>query len=486
MTFKTEPYAHQLQAFKESKDKEYFALLAEMGLGKTKISIDTFDWLYQNRGVVGMLVTAPKSVYLNWIKEIDTHFNQVIYSIAAYESGMGKRKKAALEYVTNNNTGSPKIMLINLEATRTKKGFAAAREFLQNNRCLMVVDESSEIKTWNSKQTIACNNLGIMAAYRRILTGTPISQSPLDLFAQFEFLKQGLTGSPNFFAFKYTYAKIVKVDLGPGRPSFEKIESFQNLKQLQHIIRPHCVRMLKRDCLDLPSKSFSERKITMTKEQQEHYDNIKNLAITEHKRGDLTVQSALATLQKLHQITSGHLKLDNEEVVRFKNAKLEELKKIIKELEEGTKVAVWCAFQEDVRILQEALPNSVTYYGEDSTQKRQESIKKFQEGNAQFFISTVQCGGMGITLTAAHYAVYYSNNTKLKHRLQSLDRIHRIGQDKNVHYIDILCEDCVDEKIKKDIDKKAVLAESSLENLQRIKSLEDLIEEDPEELLAII
>jgi SNF2 family DNA or RNA helicase len=486
MNYKTKPYEHQIKALEISKNEKAFGILAEMGLGKTKISIDNFNYLYEGGKVVGMLVVAPKSVYRTWVDQVKQHFYQDIYSIAIYESGMGKRKQESLDYVIENQTGSPKILLINTEATRTKKGFTAARRFLEKNKSMMVVDESSEIKTHNSKQTVACTNLGGLALYRRILTGTPITKDPLDLYAQFEFLQQGCTGSPNYYAFKYTYAKIVKVDLGPGRPSFEKVESFQNLRQLQHNINPYCIRLLKRDCIDLPSKTFSEREVTMSKEQQKHYDDVKNLAITEHKRGELTVQSALATLQKLHQITSGHLKLDNGYTVRLKNAKLEELKKVLGELEQNTKVVIWCAFQEDVRILREALPNSVTYFGEDSAQKRESAIKEFQYGNALYFISTQSCGGMGLTLVAAHYAIYYANNDNLKHRLQSLDRIHRIGQEKNVHYIDLICPGCVDEKIKKNNDKKAVLAEGSMENIQRIKSLEELIEEDPEELLAMI
>lgn len=485
MRYKTEPRKHQKETFDISKDKEYFALLAEMGLGKTKMAIDNFTYLYDRKGVIGMLVAAPKSVYLNWIGEIDKHFPEVIFSIAAYESNMGKRKKEALEYVIANRTGSPKIMLINLEATRTKKGYDAASRFLRENRSIMVIDESSEIKTWNSKTTMACNNLGRIAAYRRILTGTPISVSPLDLYAQFEFLKEGIMQSANYHAFSHTYAEIVRVDLGPGRPSFNKVTGFQNLQQLQNIIAPHCVRILKRDCLDLPAKSYSTREIAMTKEQQKYYDDIKNLAIMEHDQGDLTVQSALAALQKLHQITSGHVKLDTGEIVRIECNKIKEINKIIGEIDNESKIIIWCAFQEDVRMLNEALESSVTYYGEDSTEKRQRAIAEFQEGSARFFISTQQCGGKGITLTAASYNIYYSNSNKLIDRLQSEDRSHRIGQEKNVHYIDLLTNG-VDARVKQNNDRKATLAEESMSNIKRIKTLEEMIEDDPSELLAII
>lgn len=491
MRYKTEPKAHQKETFEIVKGREFFAYLAEMGLGKTKMTIDDYTYLYDHKGVVGMLVVAPKSVYMNWINEIEKHFPEVIYSIAAYSSGMGKRKKEAVDYVIQNKTGSPKILLMNLEATRTVKGFKVASDFLKNNRSIMVVDESSEIKTWNSKQTIACNNLGKLAAYRRILTGTPISVSPLDLYAQFEFLKEGVMQSANYHAFSYTYAEITRVDLGPGRPSFNKVTGFQNLDKLQEIIKPHCVRILKRDCLDLPKKTYSIREVPLTKEQEEAYTNIKQLAIHEHEKGDLTVQSALATLEKLRQICSGHLKLDNGEIVRLKTNKLDEIEKIVKEIDNESKVIIWCAFQEDVRILHERIQPSVTYYGPDSTDVRQASIKAFQEGDARFFLSTQQCGGKGITLTRGTYNIYYSNTNKLTDRLQSEDRSHRIGQKGdvetgNVHYIDLLTPNGVDRRVKENNDKKATIAEDSMSNIKRIKTLEEMIEDDPSELLTII
>jgi len=487
MIFKTKPYQHQLETYELTKDKEYFAYLMEMGLGKTKVTIDVFNNLYSKNEVNAILVLAPKSVYMNWYKEFEIHFNQEVYAIAHHSSSLGKKDKNSLNYVINSQIPIPKVLLVNTESIRSKKGFTACYDFLKLNRVMMVVDESTDIKTHNSKQTVAATNLGTMAKVRRILTGTPISQDPLDLYSQFEFLKQGIMQSTNFYAFKYTYANIVKIDLGPGRPSYEKVNGFMNLDQLKRIIKPHCVRILKKDCLDLPNKIYSVRELELSAEQKAYYNQLKELAIIMHEKGELTVQSALETMNKLHQITCGHLKLDNGEIIRFKdNNKLKEINRITKELDNESKVIIWCNYQEDVRILHEEIKQSVTYYGPNTIEQRQNAIKDFQEGEAKYFISTQQCGGKGITLTAAQYAIYYSNGYRLLDRLQSEDRHHRIGQTKQCHYTDLVIKDTICERVKQSIQKKGNDAEEFLSSMKSIKTITDKIEENPAELLKII
>lgn len=495
--FKTKPYKHQLEAFERSKDAIYFAILAEMGLGKTKITIDTFAHLYLCQEATGMAVIAPKSVYLNWIKEIETHFILSDYVLAYYSATARKHERAALEYILNHSHGrtTPTIMLINIESLSTKKGFEAIQAFLRKYQSLLVIDESSTIKGHKSKRTKACISLRGAAKYRRILTGTPNPQSPLDLWAQFEFLEKQLTQSVNFFAFKYTYAQVTKVDLGPGRPSYEKITGFQNIDMLQRIIEPHCVRLLKKDCLDLPDKIYTKRYVELTKEQKENYNKLRDLAIIEHKKGELTVQSALATLMKLHQITSGFMILDNQEIARLDNAKIQELNSIINEIDHESKIIIWTNFREELFQIIEALKKkhkdedifAVTYYGDTPQDERTKAIQQFQENpKCKYFISTLQCGCRGITLTAAQYAIYMSNGNNLEHRLQSEDRCHRIGQKNNVTYIDIISNALVDRKIKNNLEKKAAVAEHTLAKVKRIITLEEAIRDNPSEVLNMI
>ena len=493
--FKTKPYKHQLEAYEQSKDREYFAILAEMGLGKTKITIDTFRYLYEEGKANGMAVVAPKSVYINWTKEIETHFSIEDYALAYYSATARKHERSGLDYILSHNRTIPTIMLINIESLSTKKGFDAIERFLEKYDSILVVDESSTIKGHKSKRTKACINLRGAAKYRRILTGTPNPQSPLDLWAQFEFLEKQLTQSVNFFAFKYTYAQVTKVDLGPGRPSYEKITGYQNIDMLQKIIEPHCVRLLKKDCLDLPDKIYTKRHVELTTEQKQHYNTLRDLAIIEHKKGELTVQSALATLAKLHQITSGFMILDNQEIATMDSAKIKELISTIDELDYDSKIIIWTNFRHELFEIAIALDKkhkddkkyAVTYYGDTPQDARTNNIASFMnDPDCKYFISTLQCGCRGITLTSAQYAVYMSNGNNLEHRLQSEDRCHRIGQKNNVTYIDIISDALVDRKIKNNLEKKAAVAEMTLAKVKRIITLQEAIQNKPSELLNMI
>ena len=495
MEFKTKPYEHQLQAFERSKDEPFFGLFAEMGLGKTKITIDNFNYLYDKGEVQAMVVIAPKSVYLNWYKEVEIHFNKEEYIIAHYSAQLRKAERQALAYATNHLRPVPTIVLMNIESISTTKGFKAIDEVMRLKKTMMVIDESSTIKGYKSKRTTHCIALRGLARYRRILTGTPNPHSPLDFYSQLEFLNKGLSGSVNYHAFMYTYCEVQMVELGPNRPSYRKITGYQNLERLQNIIEPVCVRMLKKDCLDLPEKIYKSRYVDMTKEQRVNYENLRDLAIIEHKKGELTVQSALSTLAKCHQISSGFVKLDNGEVAHFDNAKIKELDMILDEIDIKSKIIIWTAFREDLfaveKLIKEKYDSSIhpplTYYADTSQDERQEAIRLFQNvPNAKTFISTVQCGSRGITLTEAEYVIYFSNMNNLEHRLQSEDRAHRIGQKKNVTYIDIIANCEVDKRVKSNLIKKAKWAEKTLENVKRVITLEEAIRENPENLLKII
>ena len=471
--FKTKPYDHQLNIFELSKNRDFYALFMEMGTGKTKVTIDTFCHLFHLDRVKALLVLAPKGVYLNWKKEMAVHtWDNTPYVIAAYSASMKARERDHLATVMKaEDKTKAHVLLVNIESLHTKKGFDVAKMFLTNQETMLCIDESTAIKNHKSKRTKACLKLRDLAKYRRILTGTPITQSPLDLYSQCEFLEKGSTGTPSFFIFKHTFADCMQMNL--GNRSFEKIVGFKNLDSLTNQIAPFSSRILKEECLDLPEKIYTTRHVHLTSDQQRLYETLKDESLLLLEQGILTSNNALTTLLKLQQILCGHLRMDDGTVIDIDCNKKDAIIDITQQISETSKVIIWCNFQRDIQILKELFKErAVTYYGLNSNEEREHAINAFEnDPSVQFFIGTPQCGGKGLTLNKANYVIYYSNSFKLEDRLQSEDRCHRIGQDKNITYIDLLIPNTIDEKILKNLKDKQDLADKVLSDVNTFREL---------------
>jgi SNF2 family DNA or RNA helicase len=300
-----------------------------------------------------------------------------------------------------------------------------------------------------------------MAKYRRILTGSPVTKNPLDLYTQCEFLDPFLLNFNSWYAFRNRYA-IMKTIHVRGR-SIQTVHKFQNLGELSDRLKGFSYRVLKEDCLDLPEKIYMKRHVALTKEQENLYEQMRKTAIANLNGKVTSTVTVLTQLMRLQQITCGHFVADDGTVQTIKNNRLDELMDVLEETE--NKAIIWAYWQRDVQDIKDAIekkygPRSVVdYYGLTPQDERQDNIRRFQNDNeCRFLIGTPSTGGYGITLTEANTVIYYSNGYDLEKRLQSEDRAHRIGQKKNVTYIDLIAEDTVDEKIVKSLRKKINIA----------------------------
>jgi SNF2 family DNA or RNA helicase len=204
--FKTKPYAHQLKALEMSWERPYFAYFMEMGTGKSKVLIDNISMLYDNGKINGVLIVAPKGVVKNWHEgEIPTHLvDHIEYKNILWQSLINVKQQRKLDSLFE--TGEDlHILVMNVESLSTKKGVAFAEKFLNSHRALMAIDESTTIKNPEAKRTKNIVTLGKLATYRRILTGSPVTKSPLDLYKQCEFLEDELLGFNSYYAFRTTY-----------------------------------------------------------------------------------------------------------------------------------------------------------------------------------------------------------------------------------------------------------------------------------------
>ena len=345
------------------------------------------------------------------------------------------------------------------------KGIAFADKFMSCHNTLMAIDESTTIKTPSAKRTKNILNLAKEAKYRRIMTGSPVTKNPLDLYSQCEFLSPWLLNFHSYYSFRNRYAQMKTLNLH-GR-QIQIVKSFKNLGELGILVTEFSYRVLKEDCLDLPDKIFIKREITLTPDQRKLYEQMKKEAIAILNGKQVTTVNALTQLMRLHQITCGHFTADDGSLQVLKNNRVTELMDILEETE--GKAIIWAHYQHDIKnIIKEVEkvhgPGSVVdYYGLTPKEDRQPNIKRFMDDpKCRFFVGTPATGGYGITLTSANTVIYYSNGYDLEKRLQSEDRAHRIGQKKSVTYVDLMADDTVDEKIVKALRKKINIASEVL------------------------
>lgn len=463
--FKHKPYKHQLDCLLASWKEKNFALFLEMGTGKTKILIDNIAMLYDKGEVDGAFILAPKGVYRNWIKEITEHMPaHVDYQLALWSPNLTAAKTRELVQVLKPGDDL-KILVMNIEAMSTDKGINMAEKFVKAKRCFMAVDESTTIKTYNSIRTKWVVKTGLYAKYKRIATGSPITNGPLDLFSQCEFLDPKLLGFFSYFTFKNYYCEMWKRPI-PGKPGkfFDEIVDFRHMGELAQDLSKFSYRIRKDECLDLPEKVYLRREVELTDEQKRHYKSLVKHNLTMIDGNLVTTTIALTQLMRLLQVCSGHIRDDNGQFHEFPSRKLDELMDTLEET--SGKVIIWAQFTNDVLRIREAIEakygkNTVAvYHGATPDAERPKIVEAFQDHSnpLRFFVGQPSSGGYGITLTAAETVIYYSNGYDLEKRLQSEDRAHRIGQTKSVTYIDLVAAGTVEEKVIQALREKIAIA----------------------------
>jgi SNF2 family DNA or RNA helicase len=461
--FKTKPYGHQITALEKSWDKEEYGYFMEMGTGKSKVLVDNIAMLYDKGKINAALIIAPKGVYRNWFSgEIPNHLpSHIDHKTVIWTATTSKAKDKEYQQLFKIDYDLH-ILIMNVEAFSTKKGLEFATKFLNCHKTIMAIDESTTIKTPTAKRTKAILTLGKLAKYRRILTGSPVTKSPLDLYTQCNFLHEELLGFNSYYTFRNRYATMIDRNFGGRRVQI--VGGYKRLDELSDSLKKFSYRVLKEDCLDLPEKVYIQREVELSDEQRQIYSTMKSAALAQLKGKMATAPHVLTQLMRLHQITCGHLKNDDDTITEIKNNRMSELLDVLDEVE--GKVIIWANYVYDIRQIVKAISKKhgedsiVQYYGAIPADVRQKNIEMFQDpkSDSRFFVGNPQTGGYGITLTAANNVIYYSNGYDLEKRLQSEDRAHRIGQKKSVTYVDFITPKTIDEKIVKALRKKMNIA----------------------------
>lgn len=455
--FKLKPFNHQLEALKLGWDRQEFGLFMEMGTGKSKVLIDNMGMLYLAGKINFALVIAPKGVYRNWVsKEIPEHMSDdVPHRVIRWVASPNKSQQEEMRSVKDKFDGLT-IFVMNVESFSTPKGRNGGEWMARNlgARGMIAIDESTTIKNHKAKRTKALMKIAADFKYRRLLTGSPITKSPMDIFSQTEFLRPGLLGYDSYYAFQGRYAIMVRKTMGSH--AFQQLVGYRNLDELTTKIDQFSYRVLKKDCLDLPDKIYTVRYVGMTAEQVNMYNQIRKHAMVLLENGEMSTAPAVITqMLRLQQILSGHLKTDDGDMVYFPSKRMDALQEILEE--HDGKVIVWSRFRYDIQQIVSTLNEkygegyAAAYYGDTSDEDRNNIVKDFQNPShpLKCFVGNPATAGYGLTLTEANLVVYYANDFNLETRIQSEDRAHRIGQKNNVTYVDLITERTIDEHIVK-------------------------------------
>ena len=455
--YKTEPYEHQRKALIAGADKNEFAYFMEMGTGKTKVTIDNLAYLYYKKKINLVVVIAPNSVYHNWKNEIDIHCP---CKTAIYIHKVNKNFEVKEDKLN--------FFLINVEAFSHASGVKTLESIvnLYSSSMCVVIDEATSIKNRQAKRTKNICKVSQKALYKRILTGSPITKSPLDLFSQCEFLKPGILGFTNFYAFRARYSVMKQIQIGANKNLLIPIY-YQHLGELENKIKSFSFRVRKDECLDLPPKIYEKRDIKLSDQQIKLYNSLKEncRAIIEDEMA--SYNNKLTEILKLQQVCNGFLKTDDGETKELTNSKLTELINILDEVD--GKVIIWANFVHNIETIIKTLQykfgqtSVVSVYGDVAVEARNSAVINFQKNDrVRFFVGNPSTGGYGLNLTKASTVIYFSNSFNLEIRQQSEDRAHRIGQENKVTYIDLIAKGTIDEFVLKSLNQKLTLSAQTL------------------------
>jgi SNF2 family DNA or RNA helicase len=461
--FKNKPFVHQQAYLQRFWDSPVAALFADTGTGKSFMLINNASLLYDKGRINGLLIVAPKGVYRNWLKvEIPKHLpDHIVHRIAIWSPTPRKAEQQAMDSLFTV-TEDLKILIMNVEAFSTPKGTAYAKRFLLAHDGMMAVDESTTIKGHTAQRSKNAVKVGLGAKFRRIMTGSPVTKSPMDLYQQCEFLSPNCLNAHSYFAFQARYAVTVERQLASH--SFKQVVGYRRLDELKEKLDRFSFRVRKDECFDLPDKVFLKREVELTPEQRRAYDQMVLAALATFDQGMSTTVNALTQIMRLQQIVCGHVTLDTGEVISLKSNRMDELLAAIEESD--GKIIIWANFRHDIEAVKLALSkvygmNAVaTYFGDTAAEERSDIVDRFQDPNSElrFFVGQPRTGGYGLTLTEAHTMIYYSNSYDLEIRLQSEARIDRYGQKNKMTYIDLSSPNTVDEKIVDALQKKMDIA----------------------------
>lgn len=450
------PYEHQRRAAAFALDRLSHgggaALLMEMGTGKTLTSIGIVGQLWKERRIARLLIVAPLSILGVWRDEFD-RFAGYDYCLSVLE-GTAARKADTIRHMAGK---SLQVLVINYEsAWRMEKELAEWRPDM------IVCDEGHKIKTHNIAASKAMHRLAAKAKYRLLLTGTVITNKPIDVFSQYKFCDPAIYGN-SFYQFRNRYFDMV--GFGGYTPVMKRSMEGEFTERLHSI----AFRATKAECLDLPEFTDIVQRIDLEPQAMRIYRQLVRDSYAELAEGSVTVTNVLSQLLRLSQLTGGYVGNDDAGgVTQVSTAKLDALADLVDgAVADGRKIVVIARFVPEIHAIGKMLEKKKIRYAQISGEirDRDAQIAAFQnDPDVPVFIGQIATAGLGITLTAASLMVFYSLDYSMSNYEQTRARIHRVGQKNECTYIHLVARGTVDEKVLKALHDKANLAKSLVDD----------------------
>ena len=431
------------------------AYLMDMGTGKTITTIAVAGTLFKEGHIKRLLVVAPKSIVNVWEQEFEK-FAAFPYTLVVLD-GDGNKKADTIRRMGSVGLS---VIVVNYESCwRLETDIGRWRPDM------IVCDESSKIKNPQAKCSKALHRLGKSSGYNLILTGTPITNSPLDFFSQYKFLDENIFGG-SFYGFRGKYAIL-------GGYQNHQIVGYKKLAELVEKAHSVAYRIRIDEAVELPEFIDEVRPVVLEKKAQQLYDGIDKDSFAELMSGEVTARNVLTRLLRLSQCTGGFIRDDNNGIVQeVSRAKLEALEDIVDGcLEEGKKVVVFARFVPEIDSIAKMLEKRNIGYSliKGDVTDRAEQVAAFQtDPNIKVFIGQLQTTGMGLTLTAGTVVVYYSLDFSYANYEQSRARVRRIGQTKRGVYIHLVCKDTIDEKVMAALKQKADVSKLLVDDYKKL------------------
>lgn len=455
---KVKPFQHQVLGYNIGISMPVSALLMEMGTGKSLTAMAVSGRRYLDGEIQKLLIVCPTSIMFVWQDEFEK-FADFPYSLLVLNGPVKKR----IQLLQDFQGPGLQVVVINYEAT-----WRMEDELKKWAPDMIICDESQRIKTPSAQQSKCMHRLGKIAKYKMILTGTPVTQGPLDFFSQYKFLDPGIFGN-SYYAFRARYAVM-------GGYEGKQVVSYQNLPELIEKAHSIAFRVTKAEALDLPEQIDTVRYCELEPKAAKIYEQMRKECVAELE-GEKVVTAAnvLARLLRLQQITGGFLGDGEGAVQKVSNAKLSVLKEILEDIviDAGKKLVIFARFRPEIaaieKLLQELNIKYECIHGDIDMGARGEKVKAFQtDPDTKVFVAQLQTAGLGITLTAADTAVFYSLDFSFANYDQARARLHRIGQKNNVTNIHLIMKGTVDTKVMGALKKKKNVADVVVDGWRKL------------------
>lgn len=464
--YKRTPMKHQRQAFALSRDREVFGLFMEQGTGKTKVALDTAQWLWEHRKIEMLIVVAwPNGVHRNWIDyEIPADVKEP-YLTEYWSSNYNTRhRQEAFSRFVDAKKNKLKIFCMNVEALAGANARTFLINLLQTHKSLLLIDQSASIKNPAAKRTKFLLKIAAGAPYRRILDGQPVAEGASELFSQFKFLDHFIIGHDTWTGFKAEFCKV---------GFFNEIVGYKNMDILHQRIDGNCFRVREEECMDLPPRIYKPWSFKLSDSEQRIYDDLKlagfamfeDVALPD-ETNSIMEHHALVKNMRLQQISSGWFPADKMRLIHEPMpSRAEALMNLIESLQ-GDKALIYARFRADLSLIQKLVgEKGLSYHGGVKEDQRRIAIKRFMnDKKIQFFIGQPRSAGLGITLTEAKHVIFYSNDHSLRLREECEKRAHRKGLKHRLIIWDLIAQGTHDGNIVRAFRGKKELANEILKD----------------------